>query len=94
MIARPDVAVRDADAQENPELAMAKSYLQEAEDEHASTLIEVLGHFARLLPADVSRNDWETWWLEGWVRELCRSVSARPIRSGCKICRADAYIIA
>lgn len=57
---------------------MAKSYLQEAEDEQASTLIEVLGYFAKLLPSDVSRNDWETWWLEGWVRELCRSVSVLP----------------
>lgn len=54
----------------------AKSYLQEAQDEQASTLVDVLGHFAKLLPADVSRNDWETWWLEGWVRELCRSVNS------------------
>lgn len=75
--AEGDVAVRDATAPENTELVSAKSYLQEAQDEQASTLVDVLGHFAKLLPADVSRNDWETWWLEGWVRELCRSAFDR-----------------
>ncbi|GAA5986795.1 hypothetical protein JCM10908_000901 [Rhodotorula pacifica] len=75
--AEGDVAVRDATASENPELTSAKAYLQEAQDEQASTLVDVLGHFAKLLPADVSRNDWETWWLEGWVRELCRSAFDR-----------------
>lgn len=83
-----DVAVRDATGAENPELATAKAYLQEAQDEQASTLVDVLEHFAKLLPADVNRNDWETWWLEGWVRELCRTVS----RSALSLARGLARI--
>jgi hypothetical protein len=37
-------------------------------------LVNVLGHFAKLLPAGVDEEDWETWWIKGWVREFCRSV--------------------
>ncbi|BGP23709.1 Nuclear cap-binding protein subunit 1 [Rhodotorula toruloides] len=68
--AEGDLPVRDA---VNPELDSANSYLAEAEDEQASVLVNVLGHFAKLLPADVDEEDWETWWIKGWVREFCRS---------------------
>ncbi|BGO90576.1 hypothetical protein NBRC10512_005296 [Rhodotorula toruloides] len=68
--AEGDLPVRDA---QNPELDSANSYLAEAEDEQASVLVNVLGHFAKLLPADVDEEDWETWWIKGWVREFCRS---------------------
>ncbi|EGU12551.1 hypothetical protein RTG_01084 [Rhodotorula toruloides ATCC 204091] len=68
--AEGDLPGRDA---QNPELDSANSYLAEAEDEQASVLVNVLGHFAKLLPADVDEEDWETWWIKGWVREFCRS---------------------
>lgn len=70
-----DVPVRDA--QDNPEIASAASYLAEAETEQAQTLLDILGHFAKLLPADTAEEHddaWETWWTQGWVREFCRSV--------------------
>ncbi|GAA5893972.1 hypothetical protein JCM8208_001295 [Rhodotorula glutinis] len=81
--AEGDVAVRDA--QDNPEIASAASYLTESEGEQAQTLLEILGHFAKLLPGDgtvedkkdegdeAGEDEWERWWTLGWVREFCRS---------------------
>ncbi|GAA5870142.1 hypothetical protein JCM8547_006899 [Rhodosporidiobolus lusitaniae] len=78
--AEGDVPVRDASAA-NPdderEISLASSAVDEAEQEQASTLVEILGQFAKRLPEGVDKNDWETWWTEGWVREFCRS-SLKP----------------
>ncbi|GAA5895142.1 hypothetical protein JCM6882_008291 [Rhodosporidiobolus microsporus] len=78
--AEGDVTVRDAPAA-NPdderELQLAASAVDEAEDEQGSMLVDILGHFAKALPEGSDKEDWEVWWTEGWVREFCRS-SLKP----------------
>ncbi|GAA6014699.1 hypothetical protein JCM10207_006907 [Rhodosporidiobolus poonsookiae] len=74
--AEGDLALRDAPAA-NPdderEIQMAASAVDEVQDELAVTLVDVLGHFAKLLPGQIDKADWENWWVEGWVREFCRT---------------------
>ena len=69
--------------EENREITMAKEQLETVEGEFGLTVVEVIRQFAILLPVGVDKDDWETWWVEGWFREFCRSVSldavfARP----------------
>ncbi|GAA5864299.1 hypothetical protein JCM1840_006735 [Sporobolomyces johnsonii] len=64
-----DVAIKDAS---NPEITSAISYLSELEAEQNDVLVEIVRQFAKLLPEDVDKDDWETWWTEGWFREFCR----------------------
>ncbi|GAA5937525.1 hypothetical protein JCM10213_007267 [Rhodosporidiobolus nylandii] len=80
MDAEGDAAIQDAPAA-NPdderEIEMAASAVTEAQDEQGATLIDILGNFAKVLPSSVEKDDWESWWALGWVREFCRS-SLKP----------------
>ncbi|GAA5821849.1 hypothetical protein JCM11251_004742 [Rhodosporidiobolus azoricus] len=78
--AEGDAPIRDAPAA-NPdderELQMAASAVDEAEDEQGTTFVEIIRHFAQALPEGSDKEDWEVWWTTGWVREFCRS-SLKP----------------
>ncbi|ORY91755.1 MIF4G like-domain-containing protein [Leucosporidium creatinivorum] len=64
---------------ENREIALAKEQLETVEGELAVTIIEVIRQFSILLPVGVDKDDWETWWVEGWFREFCRSIVGTKI---------------
>jgi len=64
------------DATDNPEITSAVSYLSELEAEQNEVVVQIVEHFVKLLPEDVDKDDWEIWWIEGWFREFCRTVSS------------------
>lgn len=60
---------------DNEGIASARTSLESIQREFTDMVIEIVRQFALLLPSDVDKDDWETWWIEGWFREFCRSVS-------------------
>lgn len=79
-----DVVIADVEADPQPqidEVDPSASALESATQELNSTIIQVVKQFSTLLDASSTvskeKNDdeWENWWLEGWFREFCRSVS-------------------
>jgi len=74
---------------ENREITLAKEQLETVEGELAVTVIEVIRQFSILLPVGVDKDDWETWWVEGWFRQFCRSVSRLLLLSSSSLQKAD-----
>lgn len=72
-----DATIQDATT--NPEINSAISYLSELESEQNEVVVQIVEHFVKLLPEDVDKDDWEIWWIEGWFREFCRTVSFHPL---------------
>lgn len=82
-----------AEAEAEAEAALASTdeseAVRHAREAHAAVqreldeaVVEVVRQFARLLPEGVDRDDWETWWVEGWVRELCRGLAGGKVLGG------------
>lgn len=56
------------------ELAIATAQLVTAESELTVTVVEVIRRFDGIIAAAAGKATWESWWIEGWFREFCRSV--------------------
>lgn len=61
---------------EAEEITESREQLESVENELATTISEIIRHFSILLPEGSDKDDWETWWIEGWFREFARSVSS------------------
>lgn len=70
--------ILDAIEEENSEIPTAVAQLETVEKELTSAVVEIVRHFAELLANHkaTDEEDWESWWIEGWFREFCRSVSS------------------
>ncbi|KAL8276473.1 hypothetical protein RQP46_011123 [Phenoliferia psychrophenolica] len=64
----------------NAELAGAISQAATVELELTVTIVEVVRQFDTLL-ATVDKDGWESWWVEGWFREFCRSMAESRLLS-------------
>ena len=73
-------------AEDSAEVQQAAEGLTQAESELAQLVSQTLLVFDALLPADVDRDDWEAWWVEGWCRQFCRQVSLDTAFAG-TLCR-------
>ena len=76
-----DQSAADAIVPDNQEIMNSTAQLETIEGELADIISEVIRQFARLLPEAVeSKDEWASWWIEGWLREFCRSVGHVPPR--------------
>ena len=66
-------------AEESEDVKHARESYEGVKAELEDVVVEVVRQFARLLPEGVDRDDWETWWVEGWFREFCRSLAAGKV---------------
>ena len=72
----PTPFATDAIVADNQEIVNSTSQLETIEGELSEIISEVIRQFATLLPAATEgKDEWESWWIEGWLREFCRSVS-------------------
>lgn len=67
---------------ESDEVKHGRESFEGVRREVEETVVEVVRQFGRLLPEGVDRDDWETWWVEGWFREFCRGLAGSKVLSG------------
>lgn len=67
----------DAIDEENPQVTTANTQLAAVESELSSVILEIIRQFSVLMESHKAgdKEDWETWWIEGWFREFSRSIA-------------------
>ncbi|KAK4700512.1 nuclear cap-binding protein subunit 1, partial [Phenoliferia sp. Uapishka_3] len=76
LVGGQDAIETDEADEANAELVVAVAQAETVESELTTTIIEIVRQFDLLLAAfGNDKSDWESWWVEGWFREFCRSMA-------------------